>query len=114
MTLSLANVVFDCDDVGLVARFWSTALDRPLDPESSEYFATISPDASPRWFFAKVPEPKTTKNRVHADLTTPDVEAEIARLVAAGAKRVADKSEYGHTWTVMQDPESNEFCIAQS
>jgi hypothetical protein len=59
MTVRLANVTFDCDDTLAVARFWSAALDRPLDPEASEHFASIGVQAPDprvvRWFFAKVP-----------------------------------------------------------
>jgi hypothetical protein len=54
------------------------------------------------------------KNRVHVDLVADDREKEIARLVALGATRGADHDEYGHSWTVMADPESNDFCVAGS
>jgi predicted enzyme related to lactoylglutathione lyase len=64
--------------------------------------------------FVKVPELKTAKNRLHLDLAAPDVEAEVARLVELGAARVADTEEYGYTWTVMADPEGNEFCVARA
>jgi hypothetical protein len=117
MTLRLANVVFDCDDVPTVSRFWSTALRRPLDPNASEYFASIGvadDTGAERWFFAKVPEAKATKNRVHVDLVADDRDAETARLLDLGATKLADKDEYGHSWTVLQDPEGNEFCLAQS
>ncbi len=60
-----------------------------------------------------MPEPKTTKNRVHVDLVAEDRELEIDRLVQLGAIRVADKDEWGHQWTVMHDPEGNEFCVAK-
>ena len=43
-----------------------------------------------------------------------DPEAEVARLVELRATRVADMDEYGYTWTVMSDPEGNEFCVAKS
>ena len=55
--------------------------------------------------FAPVPEPKTVKNRIHIDVTTPDVDA----LVAAGA-RVLRPQDDEIGWTVMADPEGNEFC----
>lgn len=114
MTLQLANITFDCDDALAVARFWSAALDRPLDPEPSEYFASIGlgDTANTTWLFAKVPEPRTVKNRVHVDLVADDRDKEIARLVEMGATRGADHDEYGHSWTVMADPKGNDFCIA--
>ena len=63
--------------------------------------------------FARNPDEKTAKNRMHLDGTAPSVGAEVARLVDLGATRVADMEEYGYTWTVMADPEGNEFCIAK-
>ena len=119
MTVRLGNITFDCHDALVVGRFWSAALGRPRaeDPEPSEHFATIGGidhDAvgATQWLFAKVPEQKVAKNRVHLDLVTDDREKEIARLVELGATRGADHDEYGHSWTVMADPEGNEFCIA--
>jgi hypothetical protein len=66
----------------------------------------------PTWIFAQVPESKSVKNRVHPDLIATDFEAEIARLIHVGATRVADREEYGYRWTLMADPEGNEFDLA--
>ncbi len=114
MTLSLANLTFDCRNAVDLATFWSQALDRPIDEGASEFFASIGAKEGPRprWLFLQVPEGKTAKNRCHVDLEADDVPAEIERLVALGATHVADKDEWGLQWTVMSDPESNEFCIA--
>ena len=116
MSLRLANVTFDCDDPRVVGAFWSAALDRPVDPDPTEYFASIgmTADDGPAWSFIRVPEPRTVKNRVHVDLVADDREKEIARLLALGATRHADHTEHGHTWTVLSDPESNDFCIARA
>jgi predicted enzyme related to lactoylglutathione lyase len=77
-------------------------------------WAPVDPDDDPTWIFARVAEPKTAKNRVHLDLMAPDLEVEIVRLVELGAARLADREEYGYTWTVMADPEGNEFCVANA
>ena len=128
MTVTIASMTFDCADAQVVARFWAAALDRPLDPNASSEFATIGfagrrdtvgwgpgeRDGEPTWMFVNVPEPKTAKNRMHLDLMTRDSEAEAARLVELGATLVGDMEEYGYTWTVMADPEGNEFCIARA
>ena len=125
MTVKLAAVSVDCEDALAVARFWSAALGRPVDPDPSNDFAAIGMaehrdtqgwrlGGDPTCLFARVPEAKTAKNRMHLDLTAPDREAEVARLVALGATRVADMDEWGYQWTVLQDPEGNEFCVAQS
>ena len=50
-------------------------------------------DADPTWLFARVPEPKTVKNRLHLDVIATDPEAEIARLVVLGTARIADREE---------------------
>lgn len=119
MTLRLANITYDCDDTLAVGRFWSAALARPLDPDPTQFFASIGAGdedrRDPSFFFIRVPEPKTVKNRVHVDLASSGEggrEAEIARLIGLGASRVADKDEWGHSWTVMTDPEGNEFCVS--
>jgi catechol-2,3-dioxygenase len=115
--LRLGNITFDCDDVLKVATFWSTVLGRPLDRGGSELFASIggtdATRAEPAWYFTKVPEPKRAKNRVHLDLTTPDPSA-VDDLVALGATVVGEHEVPGanHRWTVMRDPEGNEFCVA--
>lgn len=64
-----------------------------------------------RLLFFRVPEPKTVKNRVHLDLASKDPAAEIERLVGLGATRLEYLERNGRTWTVMRDPEGNEFCI---
>jgi Glyoxalase-like domain len=126
MAITIASVTFDCADALTVARFWSAALERPLDPNASSDFAAIGfagrrdtagwgpaeRDCKSTWMFVKVPEPKTAKNRIHLDVMTANPETEVNRLVGLGATRVRDMEEYGYMWTVMADPEGNEFCIA--
>jgi predicted enzyme related to lactoylglutathione lyase len=115
--MRISNITIDCSDVMRVARFWSAVLERPLDAPSSEYFASIGgadPERSePAWYFAKVPEAKRAKNRVHVDVTSPDPNA-VQQLVALGATVVAEHEVPGggHRWSVMRDPEGNEFCVA--
>ena len=58
-------------------------------------------------FFQEVPEPKAAKNRLHLDIEVADRVAEVARLTAKGAKAIAQLD----TWTVLRDPEGNEFCL---
>jgi hypothetical protein len=119
MTARIGNVAFDCHDVLKMAAFWSAVLDRPIDEGSSEFFASIGgadPQRhEPAWYFNKVPEPKQAKNRVHLDLVNPDPSA-VEEIVAHGAT-VVDEHQLrmrsgSHRWTVLQDPEGNEFCIA--
>lgn len=115
MAARLGNIAFDCDDVLKLAAFWSAVLGRPLDKGSSEHFASIGGTdgerREPAWYFNRVREPKQAKNRVHIDLVNPDWNA-VKELVRLGATVIGEHRISGHGWTVMQDPEGNEFCIA--
>jgi catechol 2,3-dioxygenase-like lactoylglutathione lyase family enzyme len=86
----------------------------------------VDPDgAGPRFWFQKVPEPKVVKNRIHFDINVSGgrdvpmatrrerVDAEVERLIEAGASRLRVLAEEGidHYAVVMQDPEGNEFCL---
>jgi hypothetical protein len=86
--------------------------------------AVVDPDGTgPRIFFQRVPEPKASKNRVHLDVNvggghnTPleerreRVNAEVERLLGAGATKLGPFEVRGEYWVVMQDPEGNEFCL---
>jgi Glyoxalase-like domain len=128
MTVTIATVTIDCADALAVGRFWSAALGRPLDPDASSEFAAIGfagrrdtegwaevdRENDPSWMFVAVPEGKVAKNRMHLDLVAPDPDAEVDRLVGLGATRIADREEYGYTWTVMADVEGNEFCVSKA
>ena len=117
MAARIGNITFDCDDVLKMAAFWSAVIGRPLDQGSGELFASIGgadgARQEPAWYFSKVPEAKRAKNRMHLDLVNADPSA-IDDLVRLGATVVGDNEVLGanHRWTVMQDPEGNEFCIA--
>jgi hypothetical protein len=125
------SIVFDCARPSALARFWAAALTgyaiRPYDEaeiarlravgiEDLEDDPTVvidppTPDG-PTIFFVKVPEPKTTKNRVHLDLDPEStMETEVERLVALGARRQAVVDEPHGRWTALLDPEGNEFDV---
>ena len=80
---------------------------------SQPWLATLTGDGSvgPGFMFIKVPEPKSAKNRLHLDLGTADLDAEVQRVLALGATLVGHRDEYGMTWSTFTDPEGNEFCI---
>ncbi|MER6398071.1 VOC family protein [Kitasatospora sp. NPDC001603] len=80
--------------------------DEPFDPVSGTGLGR-------RLLFQQVPEAKTAKNRLHLDLHPgPDARgATVERLEALGATVLRAVDEPGGSWTVMQDPEGNEFCV---
>jgi predicted enzyme related to lactoylglutathione lyase len=108
----LGNVTFDCADPQRLADFWSKATSFEITG-SNDFMATLTPPdgGRPNLLFMKVPEPRSGKNRVHVDFGVADIEAEVARLEALGATRGDSFEEWGFKWTVMADPEGNEFCI---
>ena len=61
-----------------------------------------------------VTDQKIVKNRVHVDLTSgaEERDAEIERILALGARRVDIGQTGAESWTVLADPEGNEFCIS--
>jgi hypothetical protein len=116
-TSTLRDICIDAQDAMRVARFWAQVLGYtipPLDEGDAGESIVINPPQgvhSPRIWFSHVPEPKTVKNRVHLDINMPDTE-EMDRLLLLGATpREEIRGEDGALWwTIMADPEGNEFC----
>ncbi|MFI6940738.1 VOC family protein [Streptomyces sp. NPDC050418] len=112
------NVAIDCTDAYALARFWSEVVGHPLDPDAApgDEATQIPLPEGPYLYFNQVPEPKTTKNRLHLCLRpTTSREPEIDRLVALGATWIADRRDPdGSGWAVLADPEGNEFCVLRS
>jgi predicted enzyme related to lactoylglutathione lyase len=114
MTLRIDTLTFDCADPVRVATFWGEALGFPLDPGSDDDGAYLS-DPTGRTggvFFQPVPEPKVAKNRFHPDVRpSGSMAAEVERLQGLGGSVVGRVDVAQSFWTVMQDPEGNEFCV---
>lgn len=109
-------VTFDCRDPVRVAAFWAAALGYEEVPSEEPGWVMIADPAEsgPTLYFAPVPEPKVVKNRAHLDIgpeTT--MAAEVDRLAALGASAVETRRHDTWAWTVMLDPEGNEFCVAE-
>ena len=107
----------DAHDMGLLARFWSEAIGWPIAYESDEEWCLEAPGIEDRSAaeisFARVPDEKVVKNRLHFDLRPLEQEAEVERLIGLGATRV-DVGQGDVTWVVMADPEGNEFCVLRA
>jgi len=113
--LRVSEVVIDCADHGRVVDFWAAALDYERREVNEQYVALVPPSREPGrppLLFQKVPEPKAGKNRVHLDFRAPVMADEVARLVGLGATFIAERSLGDVAWTVLADPEGNEFCVA--
>ena len=143
MRLMAFQVAIDCADPAELSKFWAAALRYEVQPPPPGFAswpdflreqgvpeeqwnsasAIVDPSGSgPRVFFQRVPEPKTSKNRVHLDLlagggpTVPldeqrqRVASEVRRLEELGATKVGEHEELGVHWAGLRDPEGNEFC----
>jgi hypothetical protein len=141
------QVVIDCANPDTLTEFWAEALGYvvPAPPEGfttwDDWYRSIGvPDdeldggndrlvdpegSGPDFWFQRVPEPKSVKNRVHLDIRVgggrdvpievrrPRVDAHAEHLLAIGATTVYvhDEEAEGHYAVTMQDPEGNEFCV---
>ncbi|HEY7718236.1 MAG TPA: VOC family protein [Pedococcus sp.] len=130
MALRWYSVVVDSHDIAAQSRWWAEVLDFVVVYEDEHEVAIIPKDMSTDaleaddWWqqrqglvFVPVPEGKSVKNRLHIDLaphTSQDRDAEIERLLAMGATRVDVGQSADVTWTVLADPEGNEFCVLSS
>jgi hypothetical protein len=134
------QVTVDCADPHPLADWWAETLGWSVEPSDEAFiksmiekgFATdadttthrgvlvwregaaILQPSGQRVLFQLVPEPKTTKNRVHFDVRTGDDDAADVqqRLVARGATVLHHGRQGPHTWVTMADPEGNEFCVS--
>jgi predicted enzyme related to lactoylglutathione lyase len=102
-----------CDGSRQVGNFWSAALDWPLVWDEGEETAVQSPRGGPKITWGGPPYmERPGKNRLHLDLVADedDLEAEVGRLLALGATTI-DIGQGSVAWTVMADPDGNEFCV---
>jgi len=114
VSLEWEQINIDAHDPGALGRWWQQALGWVVvndDPEEFEIRPT--PDRLPGLLFARVPETKTIKNRLHLDFRPDDRDAEVERLLAMGATH-ADVGQGEQPWVVLADPEGNEFCVLGS
>jgi predicted enzyme related to lactoylglutathione lyase len=95
--------------------FWAEALGYSLYGPHGSYWTLLPPESvqEPWFVLQQVSEPKVGKNRMHVDIHVADLEGEVQRLEALGARRASsDAIAMGtFSWWVMQVPEGNEFCL---
>jgi predicted enzyme related to lactoylglutathione lyase len=106
------NLVIDAQDPARLARWWAEALGFQVTYERpDEVEIRRSADDRPGLMFVSGSVAKETKNRLHLDLRPTDQEAEIERLVNMGARHVDVGQSDDDGWTVLADPEGNEFYV---
>jgi catechol 2,3-dioxygenase-like lactoylglutathione lyase family enzyme len=108
----IRQIGIDGHDLDVLTDFWSAALGYRLHHRGAGYAVLRHPqDTEPRIFLQQVPEPKLGKNRVHLDVEVPDEAAAVRRLTELGARVLWREDFTTHHWTVLADPEGNEFCV---
>ena len=125
-------IVIDCSDLDRSARFWSGVLGyvpglaspelaspelASTEPASTGPYRGLQPEsgAGIDVLLQRVPDVKRQKNRLHLDLRTPDLEAEVRRVADLGATPLTSEpvTEDGWFWHILADPDGNEFCVLQ-
>ena len=107
----LAAIVIDSqtDDIGPATTFWSQALGSKVRPPDADwdgkYDRLETPPGEPQVLVQKVAHP----SRVHIDIETDDIEAEVTRLEKLGARRV----QFVKRWWVMEAPTGQRFCVVR-
>ena len=100
---------YETDDTSGVGAFWSQALgcaaEDSDDAVNQNYVKLVTPDGEVQVLLQKVDHP----SRVHIDIETDDIEAEVQRLERLGARRVKQFPR----WWVMQAPSGHRFCVVQ-
>ena len=116
MPVWLHHLVVDAHDLPGLARFWTQASGwKVLSERENEVVIGTAENAPAGVCFMPVTDAKTVKNRVHLDLTSSaaDRDQEIDRLLALGARRAGIGQADAESWTVLADPEGNEFCVVR-
>jgi len=114
MTLDWEQVVIDAKSPPELGRWWQKALDWVVVYDGvDEFEIRPTPDRTPGLLFVANSDDKTIKNRLHLDFRPDDQDAEVARFLGLGARRV-DIGQGDPSWVVLCDPEGNEFCVLRS
>ena len=108
---ALTHVGIDVADLDRAEAFYSAVLGVKRDSAWEQYLGFEPLPSGLTVYLQRVPEKKTSKTRVHIDLTVPDVLAALARVEALGGRALRDFIEPSENLAVVADPDDNEFCL---
>ena len=110
-------IVIDCADLDRSAAFWSAVLGYTASPAGTGPYRSLEPEsgAGIDVLLQRVHDVKGQKNRLHLDLRTPDLDAEVRRVLGLGATLLTSEpvTEDGWSWHILRDPDGNEFCVLE-
>ena len=113
LTARVSTIMHDTGDLDAAVAFWTELLGLEVVHREGNY-AYLSPLAEngPHLAFQQVPEPRPGKNRLHMDIGVSDRDAFEAKVAQLGGSVLSEHQEGSFPpWTVMADPEGNEFCV---
>src|ERR1700684_2417353 len=110
-------IVIDCSDLERSARFWASVLGFTAGRAATGPYRSVIPAGGQgiEVLLQRVPDDKRQKNRLHLDLRTADMDAEVSRILALGATLLTGQAvgEGGCRWHVPGLSDGNEFCVLQ-
>jgi predicted enzyme related to lactoylglutathione lyase len=111
--VTVGSVVINVLDLDRMKRFWGALLGSEIAQEIPGHFVWFTPQHEGGLSVAlqTVEQATEGRRRLHIDTSVPHVEAAKRAIVELGGSIVEDHELEGFTWTVMADPEGNEFCI---
>ncbi len=114
MTLKLGMVTINTTDAEPLARWWAEQTDAEITQTNDGWFVVLEGGGLPVTLaFQKVDDRSVAKNSIHLDLSAPDLDAEVDRLLGAGATLVERRGEKSFRWVTLTDPQGNEFDVAE-
>jgi predicted enzyme related to lactoylglutathione lyase len=112
--VTVDSVVINVLDYEAQKEFWGAVLGSEVAFEIEPHFVWFTPqhDGGIQVALQSVAQATEGPRRLHLDCGVADVDVAAGRIVELGGSRVADREMSGHRWTVMADPEGNEFCLS--
>jgi predicted enzyme related to lactoylglutathione lyase len=110
-------LVLDCSDLDRSTEFWTEVLGYFWSGVGGNTYRSLVPadGVGIELLLQRVPDVKGVKNRLHLDLRTRDLAAEVARVCALGGTVLTREPlvEVGWVWHLLADPDGNELCVLQ-
>lgn len=116
LTPTVTTIMHDTSDLDGSVAFWTELLGLEVVHREGAYaYLSKLNGEGPHLAFQQVPEPRPGKNRLHMDIGVSDRDAFEAKVASLGGEVLAEHQEGSFPpWTVMADPEGNEFCVYQT
>lgn len=114
-SMRIGSIVMAVYEFDAMLAFWQAALCyEPREPAREGWVVLRDPNGrGPNLSLNRVPTRRKARSRLHLDLYADDQPAEVARLIALGAKRYPWRYRPGADFVVLEDPDNNLFCVVQ-